>query len=67
MIFAIFTGFVVVSGFLSAGIGYLANISNPGISDLVMVGVFTVLLWPSWSLALRITERFWPEKKEPAA
>jgi len=67
MIFAIFAVFVVVSGFLSAGVGYLTHLSNPGIGDLVMVGVFTLLMWPSWALALRITEHFWPEKQEEAA
>jgi hypothetical protein len=64
MIFAIFAGFVVVSGFLSAAIGYLTNMTNPGIGDLVMVGVFTLLMWPSWSLSLRITEHLWPEQKQ---
>lgn len=67
MIFALFAVFVVVSGVLSAGIGYLTNAIYPGIGDIVMVGAFTGLLWPAWSLALRITERFWPEKEEPAA
>jgi hypothetical protein len=67
IIFAIYAVFVVACGFIAAGVGYLADASHPGIGDLVMVGVFTLLLWPAWTLALRITERFWPETEEPAA
>ena len=57
--------FVALCGFLSVAIGFLAENSFPDSGSLVTVIVFSVALWPAWIVAVRVSERFWPE--QPAA
>ena len=57
--------FVAVCGVLSAAIGYLTEQSLPDSGSLVTVVVFSLSLWPAWVIAVRLSERFWPE--QPAA
>ena len=57
--------FIAICGVLSAAIGYLTEASFPDMGSIVTVVVFSVSLWPAWIIAVRLTDRFWPE--QPAA
>jgi len=54
--------FVALCGVLSAAIGYLTEQNFPGSGSLVTVVIFSAALWPAWIIAVRVTERFWPEQ-----
>ena len=54
--------FVAICGVLAAAIGYLTEQSFAGSGSLVTVIIFSVALWPAWIIAVRVTERFWPEQ-----
>ena len=53
---------VALCGVLAAAIGYLTEQNVPGSGSLVTVVIFSVALWPAWIVAVRVTERFWPEQ-----
>ena len=53
---------VALCGVLSAAIGYLTEQAFLGSGSLVTVVAFSVALWPAWIVAVRVSERFWPEQ-----
>jgi hypothetical protein len=58
VVLAILTG-------LGAAVGYASETRYPGSGSLVAVGIFMVAVWLAWTISVRVSDRFWPEK--PAA
>ena len=62
MIFVLYFLFLTVFTLLGGLVGYIADQSYPGGGSLVTVAIFMIALWAAWSISVRLTECFWPER-----
>jgi hypothetical protein len=56
--FVFLTAFSVLGGL----VGYVVDGRYPGSGSMVTVAIFMIALWGAWTLSVRITERYWPER-----
>ena len=50
---------------IGAALGYVAEEHWPGSGSLVAIAIFLCALWVAWVIAVRVSERFWPEPQKP--
>lgn len=54
----VFIGFVVLGDGLAIGISSMVERFNQPASLIVFFGLFTLVFWIAWVLAVRVTERY---------
>jgi len=67
LLLGFYTLFLTVLSVLGYFVGLAANTMLPGWGSIVTVMMFMLALWFGWLLAVKVTERYWPEQPEAQA
>jgi hypothetical protein len=54
----IFAAFVLIGDTAAVGISYLFERISNSVSLMVFLGLYIVVFWAAWQLAVRVTERY---------
>jgi uncharacterized membrane protein (DUF4010 family) len=62
ILFLLYFVFLTIFSVLGGLVGYAADARYPGSGSMVTVAIFMIALWGAWTISVRLTERYWPDR-----